>query len=64
MKSLDRELCGKLMSLPAKIGDGSPPARPDAALTDLRKTQIDGFLQSVDARNGRFFDEEVAKLER
>lgn len=62
-RSLDRELCGKLMSLPARIEDGtSPPA--SGILTDLREAMTAGLLQSVDARNGRFFDEEVAKLER
>ena len=62
-QSLDRELCGKLLSLPAQVAD-SAPLLPNDTLTTLREAMIAGLLQSVDARNGCFFDEEVAKLER
>ena len=63
-QSLDRELCGKLMGLPVRVVDGQTPVSAPSSLAPLREAQVAGRLQSVDARNGRFFDEEVAKLER
>ena len=78
-QSLDRELCGKLMSLPARVVDGQTLASegdcPDfrrengtaplgqQSLIPVREAQAAEHLQSVDARNSRFFDEEVAKLD-
>jgi len=62
-QSLDRELCGKLMGLPARVVDAQTPVSAPSSLAPLREAQVAGRLQSVDASNGRFFDEEVAKLE-
>ena len=50
---LDDEICRKLMSLPATLGPEITEV-PDLAAR----------LGEIDTRNGRFFDEEVLKLDR
>jgi adenine-specific DNA-methyltransferase len=60
--ALDGELCRKLMTLPARIGDQLDSQFGDD-LNDPREAEIASFLKTVDTRNGRFFDEEVNKLE-
>jgi adenine-specific DNA-methyltransferase len=58
---LDEEICRKLLSLPAAVGQqttGSPN------LADLRETEIATRMGEIDSRNTRFFDEEVLKLDR
>lgn len=52
------------MTLPARIGVAGPTSCDASRLSSLRQTRVADCLNSVDARNGRFFDEEVAKLER
>jgi superfamily II DNA or RNA helicase len=58
---LDDEICRKLLALPATIG---PEIRHVPNLTEQRKAEVAARLGEVDARNGRFFDEEVHKLDR
>ena len=59
---LDDEIVGKLLCLPAQVKSGAVPAIPD--LAEHRKGAIADRAAEVDARNGRFFDEEVLKLDR
>jgi adenine-specific DNA-methyltransferase len=63
-KLLDGPLCRKLMSLPGTVSD--PPVEHSAAanLKVARKAEVQRCAKEVDNRNGRFFDDEVAKLER
>ena len=61
---LDGELCRKLMSLPGTIADTNGNGLPEKLLDIARKSETERLVKTVDERNGRFFDEEVAKLER
>jgi hypothetical protein len=58
---LDEEICGKLLLLPGQVGDPCSEA-PD--LLGLRQTEVQAKLDTIDKRNGEFFDEEVLKLDR
>jgi adenine-specific DNA-methyltransferase len=58
---LDDEVCQKLLSLSATTGP-QPTERPD--LSVQRDVAVSARLKEVDTRNGRFFDEEVLKLDR
>ncbi len=58
---LDDEICRKLLSLPATLG---PETRDLPDLTKQRKAEVTARLGEIDTRNGRFFDEEVLKLDR
>lgn len=60
-KSLDEEICRKLLSLPASVGEQAA-ASPDFA--GLRKAEVAARLGEIDTRNALFFDEEVLKLDR
>lgn len=61
---LDHDLCVKLMNLPARhTGEGSGVAVP-LDMEELRKHEIAKRLAALEARNGRYFDEEVVKLEQ
>lgn len=60
--SLDRELCQKLLSLPAQVEPLHES--PGDRLTTRRTNQIQICLSEVETRNGSYFDEEEAKLER
>lgn len=60
---LDEDLCRKLLNLGALVDK----QRPDAPPTVLRKTieeRVRERLALVEERNGRFFGEEVTKLDR
>ncbi|MNX82392.1 RNA polymerase-associated protein RapA [compost metagenome] len=61
-EALDEDLCRKLLRVPAKVlGD-----RPDSEPMDLeaaRQRLISHHVTQVDERNGRYFDEEVTKLD-
>ncbi len=61
---LDGDLCGKMMRLPGRVNEPSAQAAPHSILDKARTKETERCLQQVDERNGRFFDEEVAKLER
>lgn len=61
---LDQELSAKLMSLPAVRTTVPPPSPPNGRLAADRKRELDERLAAVEARNARFVDEEVAKLDR
>ncbi len=58
---LDEESCCKLLLLPGRAGHSCSKA-PD--LSGLRQTQVQAKLETIDKRNGEFFDEEVLKLDR
>lgn len=60
--TLDDETCRKLMLLPAAI-EGAV-AGPNLDLSSIRQTEVQSRLKQVEERNGRFFDEEVLKLDR
>ena len=59
---LDDETVGKLLCLPARVESGAVPVVPD--LAEHRVKSLAARAVEVDARNGRFFDEEVLKLDR
>ena len=61
-QALDEEICRKLMLLPAKVENSSPDPAPD--MSALRQAEIQGRIKLVEDRNGKFFDEEVLKLDR
>jgi hypothetical protein len=61
--TLDTELCQKLLSLPAAADGPAPNELPAASLETIRATRIQENLQRVSERNGKHFDEEVAKLD-
>ena len=59
---LDDETVGKLLCLPAHVESALVPPVPD--LAEFRGKALAEKAAEVDARNGRFFDEEVLKLDR
>jgi adenine-specific DNA-methyltransferase len=61
-RALDDETCRKLMLLPAVQEGPAREAAPD--LSALRDAEVKTRLKQVEERNGRFFDEEVLKLDR
>lgn len=58
---LDDEICRKLLSLPATLGS---EITDGPSLAEHRKAEVAARLGEIDARNARFFDEEVLKLDR
>jgi len=60
-RTLDDETCRKLMLLPAVDEGPGKDAAPD--LSFLREAEMKSRLKQVEERNGRFFDEEVLKLD-
>jgi ERCC4-related helicase len=63
-RSLDEELCTKLLSIPAVEATSDGESGGAAALDSLRDVAVRTRLGEVEARNLRHFDEEVAKLDR
>lgn len=61
---LDDELCTKLLSLPARISASTVSGSESDMLDAVRADEMKRCVKEVDDRNGLFFDEEVAKLER
>jgi adenine-specific DNA-methyltransferase len=61
-KTLDEEICRKLMLLPCKVESQSPGPEPD--LSAIRQAEMQSKIRQVEERNGKFFDEEVLKLDR
>jgi adenine-specific DNA-methyltransferase len=61
-KVLDEEICRKLLSLPASRN--GPPASTAPDLSAIRQAEVELKLETIDQRNGAFFDEEVLKLDR
>lgn len=60
-ETLDSEWCRRLLRVNASVTDGSTvPPKLDAVVEPEVRTHLDG----VEARNGRYFDAEVAKLDR
>jgi superfamily II DNA/RNA helicase len=58
---LDEEICAKMLLMPGKLGVLRSEV-PD--LSGLRQAEVQAKLDSIDKRNGEFFDEEVLKLDR
>ncbi len=58
---LDDELCRKLLSLPAMIGEG---VAEEVAVDDIREAQVTMRLRHADERASRLLDEELLKLDR
>jgi len=61
---LNGELCSKLMRLPGRVTGEPTESIPEDTLDKARTKENKRCLKQVDERNGRFFDEEVSKLER
>lgn len=59
--AIDDEVCQKLLILPATVRATSD-STPNLSL--IRATEINRRLGQIEQRNGRFFDEEVLKLDR
>lgn len=59
--TLDDETCRKLMLLPAFEEGPAREAAPD--LSAMREAEVQFRLKQIEERNGRFFDEEVLKLD-
>jgi len=57
---LDDDICRKLMLLPATI-EACSEAELD--LSSVREKEVKSRVEQVDIRNGKFFDEEVIKLD-
>jgi superfamily II DNA/RNA helicase len=60
-QELDADICKKLLSLPAEVGEENLDA-PN--LASLCEAEVAVRLAEIDARNACFFDEEVLKLDR
>ncbi|MBI5902366.1 MAG: hypothetical protein HZB84_02650 [Deltaproteobacteria bacterium] len=61
-QSLDENVCRKLLLLPAKIEGHSPGPAPD--MSAIRQSETQSKVKQVEDRNGKFFDDEVVKLDR
>ena len=61
-QTLDEEVCRRLLLLPAKIENQPPGPAPD--LSVVRQVEMQVKINQVEKRNGKFFDEEVIKLDR
>jgi hypothetical protein len=59
--TLDDETCRKLMLLPAAIEGAVAGSILD--LSSIRQAEVQSRMKHVEERNGRFFDEEVLKLD-
>jgi ERCC4-related helicase len=60
-RALDDETCRKLMLLPAVEEGPTKDAAPD--LSAILEAEMKSRLKQVEERNGKFFDEEVLKLD-
>ncbi|MGH8191671.1 MAG: SNF2-related protein [Terriglobia bacterium] len=60
---LDEEICRKLLLLPAEVTGASDGAAPTEALVVLQGAEQAKKIKLVEERNGKFFDEEVLKLD-
>lgn len=63
-RTLDGELCTKLMRLPASLSNAPADSPPKDTISRARKKEVERCQHKVDERNGKYFDDEVAKLER
>ena len=59
---LDEEVCRKLLLLPARIENQLTGSAPDLSVS--RQAGMESKIKQVEERNGKFFDEEVLKLDR
>lgn len=65
--TLDIELCQKLLMIPAAaidLPESELALLPKQGLAQIRDQQIANYLTEVEARNGQYYDEEAAKLDR
>ncbi len=60
---LDQDQAQRLLSLPARIMDRGPAAAAPEALADQTKAIQEAVLKDISARNARFFEAEVKKLD-
>ncbi|WP_166820079.1 SNF2-related protein [Thalassoroseus pseudoceratinae] len=58
---LDAEICSKLLTIPAAVGNGVNGTPPD--FSNIRDAEMTKRVQEVEQRNMRHFDEEVLKLD-
>lgn len=64
-ESLDQEQCEKLMGISGRVvGPATISSETVKSLEDCRQSAQIGILAEVAERNGKFFDEEMEKLER
>jgi len=63
-RPLDDETCDQLLRIPARVAGGAEASSPRAWLDGAVEARVRTRLGEVEIRNGKFFDEEVAKLER
>ncbi len=61
-QTVDEGICRKLMLLPARV-EGQPQ-NPVPDLSAIRDAEMKIKIREVEERNGKFFDEEVLKLDR
>ena len=61
---VDEETCLKLFKPQAVVKQLAPDAKPITSVRQLEEKIVSEKLQFVEEKNGRFFDEEVAKLDR
>jgi hypothetical protein len=64
---LDAELCQKLLMIPATeagLSEFELEQLPVQQLVQLRERQLTEYLADVENRNGQYYDEEAAKLDR
>ena len=63
--ALDAEWCDRLLNVPARVTGGvDVPAETSTQLDELLAQQHAAKLEEIEARNGKYFDEEVDKLDR
>jgi adenine-specific DNA-methyltransferase len=63
-ESLDEDLAHKLLALPVTVLEIDPGVAPESLMDRLRLGAAADRRREVEVRNGRLFDEEVAKLDR
>jgi len=62
---LGDDVCRRFLELPGKVGGAvGPPAEIAAELTAATVRQEENLLQALAQRNGRWFDQEMDKLDR
>jgi superfamily II DNA/RNA helicase len=60
---LDQELAAKFFSVDAGVLKVTPPAMPTGLLSEETKKHVSAYVQDVEQRNAKYFDEEALKLD-
>jgi adenine-specific DNA-methyltransferase len=60
---LDQDLASKFFSVDASVLKIMPPALPTGILSAETKKHVGAYVQDVEQRNAKYFDEEVLKLD-